>query len=128
MPSETFRGQLFSEGHDSDGTTMKHKCASKELHESENCNSVRVGQDGAGNAVVPIVVVEQEFMLISDEDIAKLKIDSLHAEIKKRSLGRKGLNAELTTRAKKDLKEKVIMQNTPESEISNASVTAEGAH
>ena len=57
------------------------------MRESENYNNVWVGQDGADNAVAPIVVAEQEFMLIVNEDVAKLKLNSLRVELKKRGWG-----------------------------------------
>ena len=51
---------------------------------------MKVGHESIDEVVSPIGTAEPEFMLISDEDIAKLKVNSLRAELKKRGLGRKG--------------------------------------
>ena len=124
VPSETFRDELFSEGYDSDVMMTQHNNALKELHECDNYNNARVGKDGADNVVALVVVTEQEFALIRDEDIAKLKVDSLRAELKKRGLGRK---AEFKTRLKQAMMNEFPMQNAPESETANTNVFAEGA-
>ena len=51
---------------------------------------MKVGHDIIDEVVSPICAAEPEFMLISDEEIAKLKVNSLREELKKRDLGRKG--------------------------------------
>ena len=45
--------------------------------------------------MAPIAKAAPDFVLISNENIEKLKVDSLRGELRKRGLCRKGLKVEL---------------------------------
>ena len=83
MP-ERLKDKLFSDGHDSNGLRVEYEDTAKELYESANYNDIKVRCNGIDEVVAPITEAAPEFALISNEDIAKLKVDSLRAELKKR--------------------------------------------
>ena len=98
------------------------------MYERDNYNDIKVGHNGIDEVVTPIAVAQPQFILISDADIVKLKVDGLRAELKRRGLGRKGLKAELVDRLKRAMIDRVPIQNLQESEAANTNVFAQGAY
>ena len=57
------------------------------------------------------IATEPQFVLISDDDIKKLKVDQLRQELKARGLGICGLKNELKERLEKSMVNKIPMAN-----------------
>ena len=126
--SESLKDRLFSEGYDSDGLRIKYDVVAKVLYESANYNDIKVEYNGIDEVVAPIAAAVPAFVLISNEDIAKLKVDSLRVELKKLGLSRKGSKAELINCLKKAMIDKVPIQNENGSELANTNVFAKGLY
>ena len=71
------------------------------MYECEIYNNIKVGANNRAEVVVPMDVADAQFVLISDANIDKLRVDNLRTELKMRGLGRGGLKAELVARLKK---------------------------
>ena len=127
-PSESMNDTLFSQGYDSDGLMAEYTNIEYEMHECEMYNNIKVGANDRAEVAVPRAAVEAKFVLISDADIKKLKVDHLRTELKMRGLGRGGLKAELVARLKQAMIDKVPMKNDQASEAANAVVFATGAY
>ena len=57
------------------------------------------------------IATEPQFVLISDDDIKKLKVDQLRQELKARGLGILGMKNELKERLEKSMVNKIPMAN-----------------
>ena len=57
------------------------------------------------------IAAEPQFVLISDDDIKKMKVDQLRQELKARGLGIRGLKNELKERLEKYMVNKIPMEN-----------------
>ena len=57
------------------------------------------------------IAAEPQFVLISDDDIKKLKVDQLRQELKARGLGIRGLKNELKERLEKAMVNNIPMEN-----------------
>ena len=98
------------------------------MHECEIYNNIKVGANDRAEVVVPMDVADAQFVLISDADIGKLRVDNLRTVLKMRGIGRSGLKAELVARLEKAMIDKVPLKNDQESEAANVAVFAAGAY
>ena len=64
------------------------------------------------------IAAEPQFVLISDNDIKKMKVDELCQELKARGLCIRGLNNELKERLEKAMVNKIPMENIASEEES----------
>ena len=65
----------------------------------------------------PATTSDEEFVLISDEEIDKLKVQGLCNELKNRGLSPLGLKEELRDRLKTAMKKKVLIYREKEMEV-----------
>ena len=68
----------------------------------------------------------EDFVLIIDADIKKLRVDNLRAELKKRGLGRGGLKGDLAEMIQQEIIDKVPIKNDQANEVAKKNVFAEG--
>ena len=59
----------------------------------------------------------EDFVLIIDADIKKLRVDNLRAELKKRGLGRGGLKGDLAEMIQQEIIDKVPIKNDQAKEV-----------
>ena len=71
---------------------------------------------------------EPQFVLISDNDIAKLKVDQLRKELKARGLGIRGLKNDLKERLEKAMVDKIPMANVVNEEVAPQHVFGDGVY
>ena len=57
------------------------------------------------------IAAEPQFVLISDDDIKKLKVDQLRQELKTRDFGIRGMKNELKERLEKEMVNRIPMAN-----------------
>ena len=72
------------------------------------------------------IAAEPQFILISDDDIKKLKVDELCQELKERGLCISGLNNELKERLEKAMDNKIPMENIASEEEAPQNVLGNG--
>ena len=112
--TEAYLESLFEMGYDSDGefAEFTHKgdeAAMMEYVEDEMTNNIASPQQDAESAAP---VNNNSFILITDEQLGKLKLDEMRQECKKRGLRIGGRKADLVDRLKKAMVDKVPIINT----------------
>ena len=132
--SEELGKKLFSQGYDSDGFILDFDIDS-DMHLLDDYNSKEISPSLEGTGMCDLnvlsdydlftfliylfvylsaaagvtIAAEPQFLLISDDDIKKLKVDQLHQELKARGLGIHGLKNELKDRLRKSMVIKIPM-------------------
>ena len=106
--------RIFELGYDSDGEKAPYlKENDSEMEELEQSCALQVGREVGETAaavsgeLLTSVGPKDNFVLISDAELVKLKVDELREELKKRGLPKNGLKAELKERLRKAMLDKV---------------------
>ena len=121
LTTESGQEQLFEQGYDSNGYLPNFGEIEEEDHfepavqsgithdnPTVNLDSVELATEGAA------------FVLITEEDMNKMKVDELKAELKKRGLAVRGKKDELKEKLKKAMEDKVPVLATATSEPTRA--------
>ena len=117
--------ELFYDGYDSDGR-LPDIDEDNGLEALENYSNQPIGREGMEVDVEETKnddgddEANQNFVLISDDDIKKLKVEGLRKELKMRGLSSKGLKSELVDRLKKAMTDRVSIVVAENTEAANA--------
>ena len=149
--SEELGEKLFSQGYDSNGFILDFDIDT-DMHLLNYYNSKEIAPCSEGTGMCDLSVLsdydvftfliymfvyfsaaagvtiaaEPHFVLISDDDIKKLKVDQLRQELKARGLGIRGLKNELKERLEKAMVNKIPMANIASEEESPQHVFGNG--
>ena len=134
--SEELGKTLFSQGYDRDGFILDFDIDT-DMHLLNDYNSKEIAPCSEGTGMCDLnvfsdydvfkfliylfvylssadgvtIAAEPQFVLISDDDIKKLKVDQLRQELKARGLDIRGLNNELKERLEKAMVNNIPMAN-----------------